>query len=150
MCWRCFKNTLALAANCLDNMKLKYYCFSLCLFAFQTSFAQTWNDTLSLIDNAFSVYKPANPGCQFAILKTAKSYLRKHGELPIWNIMLLFLIAQFLRRGLYQSNLLLPLFCCYNNKKELSLDDDVRKYVPELPHIMPPSRFAIYFTIQAA
>src|ERR1043165_2819065 len=43
----------------------------------QICIAQSWADTLSLIDKTFSQYKPENPGCQVSVSRNGQIIFSK-------------------------------------------------------------------------
>src|SRR4051812_11884103 len=56
-------------------MKIRALLISLIIV--QSAFAQTWQDTLSIIDKAFNQYLPENPGCQVSVSRNGKVIFSK-------------------------------------------------------------------------
>ena len=95
--------------------------------------AQTWQDTLSSIETHFSRYQPSNPGAQFAISRGGKLIFSKswgmadlEHSVPITN-------ESISEAGSVSKQFTAASILLLEQQGMLSLDDDVKKYVPELP-----------------
>lgn len=118
-------------------MKFLRLSFILLLIS-NASFAQTWQDTLSLIDKAFSQYEPANPGCQLSVSRNGQEIFSKawgmadlERNIPLSN-------NSILEGGSVSKQFTAAAILLLEQQGQLSLDDDVRKYIPELPNYGTP------------
>jgi len=114
-------------------MKFKNYYFIFCLFLFQTSFAQTWSDTVSLIDNVFSTYKPGNPGCQLAVSRNGEIIFSKAWGLADLEHNVALTDSSIFEAGSISKQFVAAAILLLQQQGKLLLDDNVRKYIPELP-----------------
>lgn len=112
---------------------------SLLLFSFYfISNAQTWQDTLTLIEKMAERYKPAGPGCQLAISRNGQViFSRAWGmadlehNIPLSN-------ASIIEAGSVSKQFTAAAILLLEQQGKLSVNDDVRKYVPELPDYGTP------------
>lgn len=103
------------------------------LFIFQFSFGQTWQDTLSNIDKAFSQYKPENPGCQLSISRNGQIIFSKAwGMADLERLVPLSTISIF-EAGSVSKQFTAAAILLLEQQGKLSLNDNIRKYIPELP-----------------
>ncbi len=102
-------------------------------FIFQFSFGQIWQDTLSNIDKAFNQYLPDNPGCQLSISRNGQiifsiawgmADLERHVPLSTNSIF---------EAGSVSKQFTAAAILLLEQQGKLSLNDNVRKYIPELP-----------------
>ena len=95
--------------------------------------AQSWQDTVLQIETIFARYKPNNPGAQFAISRNGKVIFSK-----AWGMADLEhnipLTTEFKSEvGSVSKQFTAAAILLLEQQGKLSLDDDVKKYVPELP-----------------
>lgn len=102
-------------------------------------FAQTANDVSSKVDAVFASFdKPDSPGCALGIIKDGKLiYSRGYGQANLEHGIangsrLVYDIGSTSKQFTAASILLLA------QQGKLSLEDDVRKFVPELPSYQKP------------
>ncbi len=103
------------------------------LFAFQFSYGQTWQDTLSLIDESFSQYLPGNPGCQLSISKNGQLIFSKAWGMTDLERNVSLTINSILEAGSVSKQFTAASILLLEQQRKLSLNDNVRKYIPELP-----------------
>lgn len=97
------------------------------------SHAQSWQDTVALIEKQFEKYKPGNPGCQFAISRHGQVIFSRawgiadleHG-VPLSN-------ESVIEAGSVSKQFTAAAILLLEQQGKLSLGDDLRKYVPEIP-----------------
>lgn len=95
--------------------------------------AQSWQDTVLQIEKIFARYKPTNPGTQLAI--------SRHGTIifsKAWGMADLEHNVPLTRESITEAGSVSKQFTAaaillLEQQGKLSLDDDVRKYIPELP-----------------
>jgi CubicO group peptidase (beta-lactamase class C family) len=102
-------------------------------FIFKLSFGQTWQDTLSLLDKAFSQYQPENPGCQLSVSRNGQIIFSKawgmedlERHVPLSN-------NSIIEAGSVSKQFTAAAILLLAQQGMLSLDDDIRKYIPEMP-----------------
>lgn len=115
-------------------MKQKYLCILLCTFLFNYVDAQLSDSLSKRIDSIFADYDKLNsPGCALAILKDGKIVYKKgYGISNLdYNIAIspssIFHVASLSKQFTAAAIVLLSL------QGKLSLSDDIRKYLPEVP-----------------
>jgi CubicO group peptidase (beta-lactamase class C family) len=112
------------------NSKLIFY-FLLLLST--TCFAQTRQDTLALIDQAMSIYLPHNPGAQLSIKRNgAIIFSKAYGMADLERDIPLSLRSK-IEAGSVSKQFTAAAILLLEQQGKLSLNDDVRKYIPELP-----------------
>jgi len=102
------------------------------------STAQTWQDTVLLIEKAMDRYKPANPGAQLAISRNGQVIFSQtwgmadlEHRVPLTN-------ESIIEAGSVSKQFTAAAILLLEQQGKLSLNDDVRKYVPELPDYGTP------------
>jgi CubicO group peptidase (beta-lactamase class C family) len=106
-------------------------CFA--LFAAKLSFAQTGLDTSKLIDHAFDRYYPQKPGCQFAILRNGKIIYSKAWGMADLERNVPLTTHSVIEVGSVSKQFTAAAILLLEQQNKLSLDDNIRKYVPEMP-----------------
>ncbi|WP_194140220.1 serine hydrolase domain-containing protein [Flavobacterium hungaricum] len=95
--------------------------------------SQTLNDTIALIDKAMAVYLPENPGSQLSIKKNGKIIFSKaYGMADLEHNVPLTLTSK-IEAGSVSKQFTAAAILLLEQQGKLSLNDDVRKYIPELP-----------------
>jgi CubicO group peptidase (beta-lactamase class C family) len=102
------------------------------------SFAQTWQDTISLIDKAFSQYLPTDPGCQLSVSRNGQVIFSKAWGMADLERNTPLSTNSILEGGSVSKQFTAAAILLLEQQGKLSLDDDVRKYVPELPDYGTP------------
>jgi len=113
----------------MRSINLIILLLSVCPFAK----AQSWQDTVLQIEKVFARYKPANPGAQLAISRNGKIIFSK-----VWGMADLEHNAPLTtgsksEAGSVSKQFTAAAILLLEQQGKLSLDDDVKKYVPELP-----------------
>lgn len=107
-------------------------------FTAQCSFGQTWQDTLSLIDKALSHYHPENPGCQLSVSRNDQLIFSKPWGMADLERKVPLTTTSVLEAGSVSKQFTAAAILLLEQQGKLSLDDDVRKYIPELPDYGAP------------
>ena len=103
------------------------------VFSSQISFAQTWQDTLSLVDKSFSQYQATNPGCQLSVSRNGQIILSRAWGMANLEQNSPLSATSVLEPGSISKQFTAAAILLLEQQGKLSLDDDVRKYIPELP-----------------
>ena len=109
------------------------YFIILLLSVCQIGKAQTWQDTVLQIEKVFARYKPANPGAQFAISRNGKIIFSKAWGMADLEHNVSLTTKSILEAGSVSKQFTAAAILLLEQQGKLSLDDDVKKYVPELP-----------------
>ncbi|HET9745137.1 MAG TPA: serine hydrolase domain-containing protein [Chitinophagaceae bacterium] len=102
--------------------------FLVCLSA--TS--QSWEDTVARIENIFSRYKPDRPGAELAIGRNGKTIFSKAWGMADLEHNSPLTTGSITEAGSVSKQFTAAAILLLEQQGKLSLDDDVRKYVPEL------------------
>ncbi|AOW10730.1 serine hydrolase domain-containing protein [Flavobacterium gilvum] len=108
----------------------------LCLFLLisTTCISQTLQDTIALIDKAMINYLPENPGAQLSIKRNGKIIFSKaYGKADLEHNTPLTLTSK-IEAGSVSKQFTAAAILLLEQQGKLSLNDDVRKYIPELPN----------------
>jgi CubicO group peptidase (beta-lactamase class C family) len=109
------------------------YLFIVSAFVLQTSYAQSWQDTLNLIDKSFSQYQANQPGIQLSISRNGNTLLNKAWGMADLERNTPLSTVSILESGSVAKQFVAASILLLEQQGKLSIDDDVRKYVPELP-----------------
>lgn len=109
-------------------------------FVVPLSKAQTANDTLALLDAVFEKYTAADPGCQVSVLKGGKIYYSKAFGLADLERNVPLTTSALIEAGSVSKQFTAAAILLLEQEGKLSLNDDVRKYVSELPDYGNPIR----------
>ncbi len=94
---------------------------------------QTWQDTVLLIDKIMSRYSDANPGAQLAISRNGEIiYSSVKGMADLEHNVTLNKQSK-IEAGSVSKQFTAAAILLLEQQGKLSIDDDVRKYVPEIP-----------------
>jgi len=97
------------------------------------AFAQNWQDTTKLIDEIFTRYRSDRPGCQLAITRYGKIiYSRAWGLSDLEHATPLS-TSSIIEAGSVSKQFTAAAILLLQAEGKLSLDDDIRKYLPEIP-----------------
>ncbi len=109
------------------------YLLIISVFAIQTSFGQSWQDTLNLIDKSFSQYQANLPGIQLSISRNGNTILSKAWGMADMERKVPLSTISILESGSVAKQFVAASILLLEQQGKLSIDDDVRKYIPELP-----------------
>jgi CubicO group peptidase (beta-lactamase class C family) len=110
----------------------------LSLFAFSSALAQSWQDTAKAIEALFVRYKPENPGCELAISRNGRVIYSKAWGMADLEHHVPLTTTSITEAGSVSKQFTAAAILLLEQQGKLSLDDDVRKYVPELPDYGQP------------
>lgn len=100
--------------------------------------AQTWQDTLTKIESAFSRYKPEMPGAQFAISRNGQVIFSKAWGMADLEHNTPLTTTSLIEAGSVSKQFTAASILLLEQQGKLSLNDDVHKYIPELPDYGTP------------
>lgn len=95
--------------------------------------AQSWQDTILQIEKIFARYKPANPGTQLAISRHGAIIFSKAWGLADLEHNVPLTTESITEAGSVSKQFTAAAILLLEQHGKLSLDDAVRKYIPELP-----------------
>jgi CubicO group peptidase (beta-lactamase class C family) len=111
--------------------KLLLYFF---LLLSTSCFSQTRQDTLTLIDKAMRIYLSQNPGAQLSIKSNGEIIFSKaYGMADLEHEVPLTLKSK-IEAGSVSKQFTAAAILMLEQQGKLSLNDDVRKHIPELPN----------------
>ena len=108
-----------------------------CIISLST-YAQTWQDTLAKIESAFSRYTPETPGAQFTISRNGEVIFSKAWGLADLEHKVPLTTKSLLEAGSVSKQFTAAAILLLEQQGKLSLNDDVHKYIPELPDYGTP------------
>jgi CubicO group peptidase (beta-lactamase class C family) len=111
---------------------------SISLLFFQISSGQSWQDTLSIIDKSFSQYQPTSPGCELSVSRNGQIIFSKAWGMADMERNVPLSTSSILEAGSVSKQFTAASILLLEQQGKLSLDDDVRKYIPELPDYGDP------------
>ncbi len=100
--------------------------------------AQTWQDTLSQIEKLFIRYQPNNPGCELSISRNGNVIFSKAWGMADLEHNVVLTKESIIEAGSVSKQFTAAAILLLEQQHKLSLDDDVRKYIPELPDYGTP------------
>jgi len=95
--------------------------------------AQSWQDTVAQIEKIFARYKPNNPGAQLAIARHGKVIFSKAWGMADMEHNIPLSTESITEAGSVSKQFTAAAILLLEQQGKLSLEDDVRKYIPELP-----------------
>jgi CubicO group peptidase (beta-lactamase class C family) len=95
--------------------------------------AQSWQDTVARIEKIFARYKPGIPGAQLAIGRHGEVIFSKAWGMADMEHNVPLTTESISVAGSVSKQFTAAAILLLEQQGKLSLDDDVRKYVPELP-----------------
>jgi CubicO group peptidase (beta-lactamase class C family) len=104
----------------------------------QMSRAQSWQDTILKIEQVFSRYKSDMPGCQFAISRNSQTIFSKAWGMADLEHNAPLTTQSLIEIGSVSKQFTAACILLLEQQGKLSQDDDVRKYIPELPDYGTP------------
>lgn len=103
-----------------------------CILTFHSS-AQNWQDTAKLIDDIFIRYTSDRPGCQLAISRYGKIIYSKAWGLSDIEHATPLATSSIIEAGSVSKQFTAAAILLLQSEGKLSLNDDIRKYLPEIP-----------------
>lgn len=116
----------------------KFALFILSFFTSASAAAQTWQDTLAKIESAFSRYTPETPGAQFTISRNGQIIFSKAWGMADFERNVPLTVKSLLEAGSVSKQFTAAAILLLEQQGKLSLNDDVHKYIPELPDYGTP------------
>jgi CubicO group peptidase (beta-lactamase class C family) len=113
----------------MKKLTLSITFFALCLIAA----SQSWQDTVSKIEKIFERYKPTSPGAELAISRNGSLLFSKAWGMADLEHNVPLTTESITEAGSVSKQFTAAAILLLEQQGKLSLDDDVRKYVPELP-----------------
>ncbi len=95
--------------------------------------AQSWDDTVRSIEKIFERYKPSAPGAQLAISRNGQLIYSKAWGIADMEHNVPLTTVSIAEAGSVSKQFTAAAILLLEQEGKLSLDDDVRKYIPELP-----------------
>jgi len=94
--------------------------------------AQSWQDTVAQIEKIFARYKPNNPGTQLAISRNGNVIFSKAWGMADLEHTIPLTTESILEAGSVSKQFTAAAILLLEQQGKLSLDDDVKKYIPEM------------------
>jgi CubicO group peptidase (beta-lactamase class C family) len=107
--------------------------FFLFISAFYPASAQNWQDTVNVINHLFSRYLPGNPGGQLSISRSGAVVFSKAWGLANIETKTPYTTETVQEAGSITKQFTAAAILLLEQQGKLSLNDDVHKYIPELP-----------------
>lgn len=95
--------------------------------------AQSWQDTVALIEKVFSRYSPSTPGTQLAISRNGQIIFSRAWGMADMEHAVPLTTESIIEAGSVSKQFTAAAILLLEQQGKLSLADDVRKYIPELP-----------------
>ena len=102
------------------------------------AFAQLGADTVRTIDALFERYRSGSPGCELAISRNGQVIYSKAWGMADLEHHVPMTTASISEAGSVSKQFTAAAILLLEQQGKLSLDDDVRKYIPELPDYGKP------------
>ena len=99
---------------------------------------QGWQDTVVMIEKIFDRYKNENPGCQLAISRNGDLVFSRAWGMADLEHSVKLTHESVIEAGSVSKQFTAAAILLLEQQGKLSLNDDVRKYVPELPDYGTP------------
>ncbi len=114
---------------------MKRILITLCFFLMicQQLCSQSWMDTSILIQSIFARYAPANPGYQLAINRNGKNIYSVAWGMADLEHRVALTTESLIEAGSVSKQFTAACILLLEQEGKLSLNDDVHKYIPELP-----------------
>ena len=108
-------------------------CAFAALLSFATLQAQTPKDTTDKIEKIFARYKPQNPGAQLTVSKNGVILFSKTWGMANLENNIPMSMNNVTEAGSVSKQFTAAAILILEAQGKLSLDDDIRKYIPEMP-----------------
>src|SRR5580658_8999125 len=108
--------------------------------------AQSWQDTARAIDALFTRYQSKDPGCELAISRDGQILFSKAWGMADLEHQIPMTTTSITEAGSVSKQFTAAAILLLEQQGKLSLDDDVSKYIPELPEygIAIPLRYLMH------
>src|SRR4249919_1045762 len=113
----------------MKKLALSITFLAICLVAV----SQSWQDTVLKIEKIFERYKPTGPGAELAISRNGSFIFSKAWGMADLEHNVPLTKESITEAGSVSKQFTAAAILLLEQQGKLSLDDDVRKYVPELP-----------------
>jgi CubicO group peptidase (beta-lactamase class C family) len=100
--------------------------------------AQSWQDTVSKIEKLFTRYQPANPGCQLVVSRNGTILFSKAWGMADLEHDIKLTTLSKTEAGSVSKQFTAAAILLLEQQGKLSLNDEVHKYLPELPDYGTP------------
>src|SRR5476651_1346266 len=94
--------------------------------------AQSWQDTINIINHFFDRYQPNNPGCQLSVSRNGKIVYSMARGLADVERHVPYTTQTITEAGSITKQITAAAVLLLEQQGKLSLNDDVHKYIPEL------------------
>lgn len=101
---------------------------------------QSWQDSLSLIDKAMSQYQPGQPGAQLSVSRNGQLIFSKAWGMADMERGTNLTVNSVLEAGSVSKQFTAAAILLLAQQGKLSQEDDIRKYIPEIPNYGTPIR----------
>jgi len=118
----------------------KIFIFTFTVIFLDTAVAQSQEDTAAMIEKIFSRYKPEIPGCQLSISRNGVVIFSKAWGMADMEHGVVLSTHSIIEAGSVSKQFTAASILLLEQQGKLSLEDDVRKYIPELPDYGTPVR----------
>lgn len=129
---------LQVHADIQTNIMRLIYLFINSIFFANVSLGQTWQDTVASIEKAFSRYQSEKPGCQLSISRNGEIIFSKAWGMADLEHNIALTTTSIIEAGSVSKQFTAASILLLEQQGKLSLDDDVRKYISELPDYGTP------------
>lgn len=119
-------------------MKRSLLLFLVAVFSGATAAAQTWQDTLQRIEAAFAKYRSDGPGAQMAVSRNGKVIFSKAWGMADLEHGVPMTTRSLIEAGSVSKQFTAAAILLLEQQGKLSLNDDIRQYIPELPDYGAP------------
>ena len=108
--------------------------------SYHAAVAQSWQDTATIINKLFDRYQPDRPGCQLTISRDDKIIFSKAWGSADIERNVPYTTETITEAGSISKEFTAAAILLLEKQGKLSLNDDVRNYLPELPNYGPVIR----------
>lgn len=110
----------------------------LILFIAHSLVSQTWQDTVANIDKVLNLYGDANPGCQISIERNGEILYSKAIGMADLERLVPLTTQSVIEAGSVSKQFTAACILLLEQQGKLSIHDDIRKYLPEIPNYGNP------------
>jgi len=96
------------------------------------------SDTIARIETIFNRYLPQNPGCQLAVTRNGQVLFSKAWGMADLEHQIPLTTESIIESGSVSKQFTAAAVLLLEQQGKLALDDDIRKYIPELPDYGTP------------
>lgn len=117
----------------MNTYKSFQYSFVCLMFTCLSAFAQSRQDTIQQIEKIFSRYQSQNPGCQLSVSKNGEIIFSKAWGVADLEHNITLSTHSLIEAGSVSKQFTAAAVLLLEQQGKLSQEDDIRKYIPELP-----------------